>query len=202
MPSTLSIRHASLADLPGVYRVCLQTGDAGADATGSWRDPDLLGHVWAGAYVVGAPDLAFVVTHPDSGVCGYFFGCADTRAFEAWQEAAWWPPLRAAYPLRADQSLEAELVHVIHHPPLAPDDIVAEYPAHLHIDLLPVARGLGIGRVLVDRLLAELRVRGVPGVHLEVAASNANAIAFYQHLGFEVLRPNSDHDLLMGLRLA
>lgn len=202
MPHALTVRPATLADLPGVYRVCLQTGDAGGDATALWRDPDLLGHVWAGPYVVGAPEHARVVTHPDSGVCGYLFGCADTRAFEAWQEAAWWPQLRAAYPPRDDDSPEADLVRVIHHRHLAPDDIVAAYPAHLHIDLLPVARGLGLGRVLIDGLLADLRAQDVAGIHLDVAASNANAIAFYEHLGFSRLRPFGDGGLLMGLRLA
>lgn len=194
------VRPATLADLPGVYRVCLQTGDSGRDATGLWRNPDLLGHVYVGPYVVGQPDLALVVAD-DDGVCGYLFGCADTRAFEAWAETAWWPQLRAWYPRRSDGSLEAGLIDVLHAPPTAPDDVVAAYPAHLHIDLLEHVRGLGLGRRLIGWLLDRLRERGIAGVHLEVASDNANGIAFYEHLGFAVLRPHGDDALLMGLRL-
>ena len=196
----LQIRPATPADLPGIYRVCLLTGDSGRDATGLWRDEDLLGHVYCGAYVVGEPDLARVVVDED-GVCGYLFGAVDTRALEAWEETHWWPPLREQYPPLDDGSLEAELVAVIHHPPLAPDEVVSVYPAHLHIDLLEHVRGRGLGRVLIDWLLDALRDRGATGVHLEVAADNANGIAFYEHLGFTVLQPHGDA-LLMGRRLA
>ena len=196
----LQIRPATPADLPGIYRVCLLTGDSGRDATGLWRDEDLLGHVYCGAYVMGESDLARVVVDED-GVCGYLFGAADTRALEAWEEANWWPPLREQYPPLDDGSLEAELVAVIHHPPLAPDEVVSVYPAHLHIDLLEHVRGRGLGRVLIDWLLDALRDRGAKGVHLEVAADNANGIAFYEHLGFTVLQPHGDA-LLMGRRLA
>jgi ribosomal protein S18 acetylase RimI-like enzyme len=193
------VRPATPDDLPGIYRVCLRTGDSGRDATGLWRDEDLLGLVYCGPYVMGQPDLALVVEDED-GICGYFFGAQDTRAIEAWEEASWWPPLRERYPPIADGSLEAGLIDVIHHPPLAPESVVAAYPAHLHIDLLEHVRGQGLGRRLIEWLLARLRERGVPGVHLEVAKDNANGIAFYEHLGFRVLQPHGDA-LLMGLRL-
>ena len=39
----------------------------------------------------------------------------------------------------------------------------AEYPAHLHIDLLPELQGQGWGRRLIDTLVAALRERGVRG---------------------------------------
>lgn len=194
------VRPATPADLPGIYRVCLKTGDSGRDATGLWRDEDLLGHVYCGPYVAGQPDLA-LVAEDESGICGYLFGAEDTRAFEAWEEAAWWPPLRQRYPRLDDGSLEAELIGVIHHPPLAPDEVVARYPAHLHIDLLEHVRGRGLGRRLIGWLTERLRERGVPGVHLEVAQDNANGIAFYEHLGFTVLQSHRDA-LLMGLELA
>jgi ribosomal protein S18 acetylase RimI-like enzyme len=78
--------------------------------------------------------------------------------------------------------------------------VVDEFPAHLHIDLLERARDQGLGKVLVERLLGDLRERGIPGVHLDVAADNPNGIGFYRHLGFfEVgVQPGS---VLMGLRL-
>src|SRR5213075_2470619 len=69
-PEMPDIRHATVHDLPGVYRVCLLTGDAGKDATALARDPDLLGHVYVGPYVVGEPGLSLVVAD-DSGIAGY-----------------------------------------------------------------------------------------------------------------------------------
>ena len=193
------IRPATPHDLPGAYRVCLLTADNGRDASATYRNPELLGHVFVGPYVVGSPEHAKVVADED-GTAGYLFGAADTRAFAAWAEAEWWPQLRAQYPRRDDGSPDADTIRLIHEPPMAPDDVVAAYPSHLHIDLLERARGRGLGRVLIDGLLAELRDRGSAGVHLAVGEHNDNAIAFYRHLGFEALRPD-DGALLMGLRL-
>jgi len=58
------------------------------------------------------------------------------------------------------------------------------FPAHLHIDLLPVARGKGAGRRLITTWLDSLRARGVPGCHLGTFAENTGAIAFFETMGF------------------
>lgn len=193
------IRRATLQDLPGVYRVCLRTGDAGADATAIYRDPDLLGHVFVGPYVVGAPDLALVAAD-DEGIAGYCLAASDTTAFAAWAEREWWPPLRALHPRRSDGSPDAAVIELFHDPPTAPPNVVEEYPAHLHIDLLERVRGEGLGRLLIERQLDQLRAAGAPACHLAVAPTNDNAIEFYRHLGWSILREVEDA-LLMGIRL-
>jgi ribosomal protein S18 acetylase RimI-like enzyme len=185
------IRPATLHDLPGVYRVCLRTGDAGRDATGRFRNPELLGHVFVGPYVVGEPGHALVAADED-GVAGYCLAARDTRQFAAWAEGSWWPPLRAQYPPRDDGTPDAEITGLLHEPPIAEAEIVDRYPAHLHIDLLEHVRGTGVGRRLIERQLQLLRDAGAPACHLTVAASNDNAIAFYEHLGWRVLRRYED----------
>jgi ribosomal protein S18 acetylase RimI-like enzyme len=194
-----TIRAATLQDLPGTYRVCLLTGDAGRDATRIYRNPELLGHLFVGPYVVGQPDLASVVADED-GVAGYGLAALDTRDFERWTEAHWWPALREQYPLRTDGSPEAELIALIHGPPLAADALLDQYPSHLHIDLLERVRGQGNGRLLIERMLTRLREGGSSGVHLDAASSNANAIAFYRHLGFRQVGRGTD-SIFMGLQL-
>jgi ribosomal protein S18 acetylase RimI-like enzyme len=195
----LRIEAAGVHDLPGAYRTCLLTADAGQDGSSFHRDPDLLGHVYVGPYIARGTGTQLVVVD-EAGTAGYLLSADDTQAFEAWAEEVWWPPLRVRYPVRDDGSRDAELIRDIHHPPHVPDELVEKFPAHLHIDLEERARGTGLGRVLIDRLLSELRQRGVSGVHLGVDAENANAIGFYEHLGFrEVgLEPGT---LLMGRRL-
>jgi ribosomal protein S18 acetylase RimI-like enzyme len=180
--------------------VCLQAGDSGRDATALYRNPDLLGHVFVGPYVVGQPDLALVVVDGE-GIAGYALAAEDTRAFEAWEEEHWWPSLREQYPQRDGASPDDELIRLIHVPARSPDHVVDGYPSHLHIDLLARVRGQGFGRTLIERLVTGLRERGSRGVHLDVATDNANAIAFYDHLGFIELDrlPGS---ILMGKPLA
>lgn len=195
----LRIETAGLHDLAGVYRTCLRSGDAGKDATAMYRDPDLLGHVYAGSYIAHGRGTQLVVVD-DEGVAGYLLSTDDTLAFEAWCAAEWWPPLQARYPRLDDDSADANMIRHIHEPERTPDELAQEFPAHLHIDLDERARGSGLGRVLIERLIAELRERGVVGLHLGVDIENPNAIGFYEHLGFrEVDRER--WGLLMGIHL-
>jgi ribosomal protein S18 acetylase RimI-like enzyme len=193
------IEPAGLHDLAGAYRVCLLTGDAGRDASSMLRDPDLLGHVYVGPYITRGADTQLVVVD-EEGVAGYLLSAFDTPAYERWAETEWWPPLRARYAPLDDASTDAELIQLIHEPERTSLELAAGYPAHLHIDLLERARGVGLGRTLIERLLEDLRRSRVPGVHLGVDSANTNGIGFYEHLGFrEVVRePGS---LIMGMRL-
>jgi ribosomal protein S18 acetylase RimI-like enzyme len=193
------IERASIADMAGVYRACLRMGEAGEDATHLYRDPDLLGHVYAGPYVARGVGTQLVVVD-GSGVAGYLLSADDTLDFEAWAETTWYPPLRARYPPLDDGSKDAAMIELIHAPERTPAALAAAYPAHLHIDLMPQVRGLGLGRTLIAQLLAELRGRGVAGVHLGVDVANTNGIGFYEHLGFREV-DREPGGLLMGLRL-
>lgn len=177
------IRPASLHDLPGAYRVCLQTADSGRDATALYRNPDLPGHVFVGPYIVSPADVALVVSD-ELGLAGYVVAAVDTRAFEAWAEENWWPALRSQYPARAGDTHDERVIRFMHDPPQAPDALVGDYPAHLHINLLERVRGQGLGRALIERLLATLWQRGTAGIHLEVSEANRQAIAFYKRVGF------------------
>jgi ribosomal protein S18 acetylase RimI-like enzyme len=179
----LRIEPAGLHDLPGAYRTCLLAGDGGQDATGLYRDPDLLGHIYVGPYLARGVGTQLVLVD-DEGSAGYLLSADDTADFEAWAEEKWWPRLRERYPRPGDGSADDELVALIHEPERSPPEITASYPAHLHIDLQERARGQGFGRLLIERLLDDLGARGIPGVHLGVDEKNTNGIAFYEHLGF------------------
>jgi GNAT superfamily N-acetyltransferase len=63
-------------------------------------------------------------------------------------------------------------------------DLARRFPSHLHIDLLPRRQGRGFGRRLIETLVASLRARGSPGLHLLVGYGNPRAAGFYRHLGF------------------
>lgn len=65
-----------------------------------------------------------------------------------------------------------------------------------YLAALPEARGLGIGRALVERVEAELLARGCPKVSLQVRSENEQAVEFYRHLGYQ-----QDPVLSFGKRL-
>jgi ribosomal protein S18 acetylase RimI-like enzyme len=196
-----AIRTYRPGDDDGLYDVCLRTGANGGDATALYADGRLPGEVYVGPYLQLAPQFAFVVAD-DEGVAGYVLGAPDTRAFEAACEQDWWPPLRARYPRDTypDGTADARIVRMIHDPPVAADHVVAAYPAHLHIDLLPRVQGRGYGRALMATLFDALSSAGAEGVHLGVAVANERAIGFYRRMGFEELE-RSDTAIMMGRSL-
>jgi ribosomal protein S18 acetylase RimI-like enzyme len=182
-----SIRPYHPSDLTMLYRICLETGDSGADATALYHDPDLLGHFYAAPYAILEPDLCFVLTK-DGAPVGYVLGTRNSAAFRARCELEWFPRLRERYPapLETDRSRDAAMIRLIHQGHDAETEWGA-YPAHLHIDLLPVGQGAGHGRAMMERFLERLRELQVPGVYLGVGARNTKAIAFYERLGFQKL---------------
>lgn len=74
-----------------------------------------------------------------------------------------------------------------------------DFPAHLHIDVLPEYHRQGIGHKLVDTLAEHLKSKGVCGVMLTVGAENVKGQNFYKKYGFELIEQQGD-DVAFGLR--
>jgi GNAT superfamily N-acetyltransferase len=184
------IRAYRADDLDALYQICLATGDSGADASGLYQDPKLVGHVHAAPYGVLSPECALVL-QDEEGVGGYIVGVPDTRAFEALLEAEWWPNLRTTYSDPEGRSAtlgwDDRMRRHINRPPKTPDKVVQPFPAHLHIDMLPRLQGRGFGRRLIDRWLGLIGGMGAPGVHLGVGWANERAVRFYRAYGFDQL---------------
>ena len=186
------IRPYRPGDLDDLYRICLLTGDAGQDATPLYRDPRLLGHIFAAPYGLFEPSLAFV-TEDAAGVGGYIVGALDSQAFERQLEDKWWPSLRSLYPPPppglplAQWTPEQRMASMIHHPPRTPDELARCYPSQMHINLMPRLQGSGLGSQLISTLIAALRGQGSRGLHLVFPRSNRRADGFYRHIGFTEL---------------
>jgi ribosomal protein S18 acetylase RimI-like enzyme len=178
------IRPYQPTDLDALYEICLRTGAAGRDATAMVEDPRLFGELWAAPYGVLEPEHALVLDDGSGRAIGYVLGAVDTRAFEARCALDWWPAAQARHPqVPGSGGLDELLIHLIHHPHAADDEVVARYPSHLHIDLLPEAQGAGWGRQMMDALFALLATDGSIGVHWGVSQDNHPALGFYRHLG-------------------
>lgn len=198
--STFAIRPYHPSDLPNLYQICLGTGDSGADGAHLYQDPHLIGHYFAAPYAVLEPDLSFVLTCDGTPV-GYVLGAHDTATFGKRCETEWFPPLRARYPLppAEDTSRDAQMIRAIHRGHDQQNEHPA-YPAHLHIDILPIGQGMGWGKRLIETLLTQMRQGGVPAVHLGVGGRNTRAIGFYEHIGFQRIQ-EAPWGLILGMKL-
>ena len=197
--STFSIRSVRPDDQAAAYYICLKTGDHGRDGEPFYRDdPDALGRIFVGPYMAFEPQLGLIL-EDELGICGYAFGCVDSRAFYARYESEWRPQLCASFPMpQGDPATwsRAQTVHAWYHEPdyYCPEPYEA-YPSHMHIDLLDRAQGRGFGRRMMAEGMDRLRRLGSPGVHLGVSVRNEPAQAFYRKLGFrELIRVGSATD--------
>lgn len=191
MNPPFQMRRARPGDQAAAYHVCLKTGDYGRDGEPFYRDdPDALGRIFVGPYLAFEPALAWVLEDAQ-GVCGYALGSLDSRAFYQRYEAEWRPSLCREFPFPpgdASSWTRAQKVHSWYHQPdyFCPEP-EAQYPSHLHIDLLERAQGRGWGRRMLEQVMGQLRDLGSPGAHLGVANPNTSAAAFYRRLGFHEL---------------
>lgn len=112
---------------------------------------------WTGWYLDNAPRDVWFLPDGGGGYAGYLTGCRDSAAVDG--------PGRVIpkYGVFAD--------------------LFAAFPAHLHINLAPDARGLGLGRRLIDAFAADCISDGLAGMHVVTGVGARNA-AFYTRAGF------------------
>jgi ribosomal protein S18 acetylase RimI-like enzyme len=58
------------------------------------------------------------------------------------------------------------------------------WPAHLHINLVPEARGTGVGAALMSRWLVRLREAESAGCYLQTLVENTRAVRFFEKMDF------------------
>lgn len=87
------------------------------------------------------------------------------------------------YIVGSPQSTEAELVSIQPHLNIFSREY-QEYPAHLHINCHHESRGMGVGSLLVGKLIECLKLNNINGLHIMTGA-NAHNQSFYKKLGFD-----------------
>lgn len=199
------IRPYRVDDLEALYAISLATGDAGADASALYRDGRLIGHIYSAPYALLVPELV-MLAECAGDVAGFVVGVLNTEMWEKQLEQCWWPKLRLKYP--APDSLEKERwtpdarrAAMIHYPEVTPTAVSKNYPAHLHLNLLPSLQGRGIGGKLFRAWLDLATPRGATATHVSVNRANARATRFWTKMGFHDISPEelqSGRTLWMG----
>ncbi|MCG8573147.1 MAG: GNAT family N-acetyltransferase [Spirochaetes bacterium] len=184
-------------DIPYLMDACLKTGNKGGDGTHLYSDPWFVGQQYMLPYVIHSPQLC-LVAHLDHQPQGYILGASDTKSFYHWMEEQWLPPLRLLYPLNGQckSEMEKSFLEYLHEDHKA-FEFPQDYPAHLHINLLPSCQGKGVGKKLMEGFCQLLAQANVAGVYLQVGADNSRAVGFYQKLDFHILKESDDTILMV-----
>lgn len=143
-------------------------------------------------YPCHAGDTSLALELEDGTLAAYVLCAPDSQAYFRTLEQEYRPQMETLEPGSYDPFLEAQSYI---------RDFAADYPAHLHINVVPQAQNLHAGTRLMQNLLQLLEEKGIPGVCLGVDSSRAQAVHFYQKNGFQVLRDDGD-TLFMGRKTA
>ncbi len=189
MHNTITIRPYSPADRSAVRQICGDTADAGNPLENFFADRELVADLVTRYYTDYESGYSWVA-ELNGQVAGYLTAAPDTRAFrraenwsigpqafiEALGRGTLWTRSTGAMVLALIRQ-KGQAIRPTFHPPPA-------YPAHLHINLMKPARGLGIGERLIAELTGKLRIHQIPGVHATVRTDNPGACAFFERLDF------------------
>lgn len=183
--SEITIRPYMVEDKSQVRNICLVT------ASEHFRDEKmhkLLFTAYCDYYIEREPHNCFVGVNGGE-VAGYIL-CAENAV-------AWAEDFRKEFLDGLEEDSIRQYCINSTETPLA---FSADYPAHLHIDLLPKYQRMGLGTRLMDTLVNHLKGKGIPGLMLGVGANNVGAQAFYGKYGFSVLEKQTG-SIAMGVKL-
>jgi GNAT superfamily N-acetyltransferase len=187
------IRQCTIEDLPYIYEICYLTGYDKVTLETICEDKYKTGHYYAAPYLYFDIECCFVVT-VENIPKGYILGTHDTETYTQWLNTHWLPKVRKYYDLQKFQNRDPFETHlnncIINDTEI--EDRLKDYPAHLHIDLLPELQGKGMGRKLIEVFFNRCREKGAQRVHLGVSKENPGAIAFYNKLGMYVISEDEE----------
>ena len=184
----MKIRPYEEKDRENVRFVCLNSeGPCDMNATGQF----FILTTYCDYYIECEPENCFVAADENDRAVGYIICTEDYDTFRPRFLEEYLPRLDKLgphYRISAKNSTRLQEKHK------------AEYPAHMHIDLLPEYQRMGIGSQLVDTLAAHLKAKKIPGVMLTVGSSNQVGQNFYRKYGFTQI-DKMPGDIAFGLKI-
>jgi len=179
------VRRYEPRDRAAVREICCETADAGEPVDRFFPDREVFADVLTRYYTDFAPATTWVAEQ-NARVIGYLTGCLDTRQF-----------MRTMALRVVPAGLVKALVHGslwhrfvrqnLRLPASQRRQLLADYPAHLHLNLRAGERGQGAGRQLLEKFLEQARHAGVPGIHAGVSETNGAGRKFFERAGFLAL---------------
>ena len=190
------IRDYQSGDRKDVINICWRTGYMGESAAGRFDDPYLFGLLFCLYYTDYEPENCFVaVDEKTEQVVGYILSSFDSKmqeeqfrkymirkiALRAFLYTLWRHPrtFKVFWHFKKNLDNEPEIPNR--------ESLLAPYPAHLHIDIIPEYHSQGIGTQLMETLENHFIDYNVKGVHLGTSERNIKAVHFYRKLNFSLI---------------
>ncbi|KAF2108410.1 acyl-CoA N-acyltransferase [Lophiotrema nucula] len=177
------------------FEACLHIFRTTIDPSLAFEPASTIGsYIWCRPYIHLSPHTCYVLDNGSGQAVGYIIGTETTATFSKRWKSEFVPtvelknvPKPGLDRAQVDLQWMREAVYNGECSTLLPfPELLEEYPAHLHIDILPAFTGKGWGGKMVGVFEDRMRELGAEGVHLGMVRTNERAKAFYERLGFEV----------------
>ncbi len=182
----MEIRKYEEKDKENVRYICLNS-DGGIS---NKELCDFVLHIFCDYYIENEPENCFVLSDKGKAV-GYVICAENFGEFKKIYESVYVPKTNGMSKNLMNWANEAYDLQ---------EKYMNEYPAHLHIDILPEYQRGGWGSKLIETLLEHLKEKNINGVMLTAGTANKIADKFYRKFGFNELCV-SDTDIAFGIKL-
>ncbi len=199
----LRIRPYRTEDRAAIRQICADTAWQGGPGGVHVPDDWLWGEFWTRYFTDREPEHTWVVERAadapvvehgvNARVVGYLSGTVDCRRAERYTYALLPGIVRHIWSVRLwrrrgpRRALLDMLASLLCGDTRLPRGVAAAYPATFHFNLLPEARGQGIGTRLFRTFETEIQQLGVPGLHTQSLDVNAGVARFNERAGLAIV---------------
>lgn len=181
----IMVREYTRQDEKEIQKICIETS---VSVFQKAEMQNMLLTAFCNYYINEEPENCFVAVKGTS-VAGYILSTENS--------AVWAEKFEKNYIAVTDDHMLKHFYQEILKTPLK---YAKDYPAHLHIDILDEYQSMGIGTMLMERLVKHLKEKGVSGLMLSVACDNVKGQKFYEKFGFHELETTLE-ERVMGMKL-
>ncbi len=171
----MTIRPYEAKDRENIRFICLNS-DGPCRATK--RRQHFLLTTYCDYFIEKESENVFVAADENNKAIGYILCAENYDKFKETFYSEYLPRIRKCEFRFRKSAMRSTLVQ---------EEYKKEYPAHLHIDILPDYQRMGLGHKLMDSLCEKLKEKGVKGVCLTVWSGNQKGRRFYEKYGFTLL---------------
>jgi GNAT superfamily N-acetyltransferase len=192
--SPFSIRAYRAEDRQRVREICVETAWIGEPADGRIPSAFFWAELMTGYFTDVEPEHALVAVRSDASVrpVGYLLGTADAGRLEA-RRLRTLPRLLAhaiggllLVKPSARKVLTSMTRALARGELFAPRRVSERFPCTFELAIAREARDHGLGALLLDRFLTEMRALRRPGVHVQATNINLPVLKIIQRAGFQL----------------
>ncbi len=171
----ITIRKYEEKDRENLLKICIETSSL---PTESKSDLDFLNLMFNDYYAIVEPDNCFVAADDNNDAVGYILCAENFDKYYKTFKGLYIPMIKSLGMKYYIMAMSEIAVHSIFR---------HKYPAHLHIDILPICQGKGTGTALMNELKDHLKEKGIDSLMLSCGMGNKRAIKFYEKNGFKMI---------------